>query len=112
MFSDIISNFTINLKKAGCRHKGLHAEFLKLWYLGVIEKPFSYDCEVWATDLKISSLKDLSSHQWLALLSVTKASNLVSTDALCMITGIPPIHLALKYRADRFFGRDRCDRAR
>lgn len=28
----------LNIKKTGCRHRGMNVDYLKLWYKGVIEK--------------------------------------------------------------------------
>lgn len=97
-----IRNFTSNVRKTKCRDKGLHANFRKTWYNQVIEKQICYGFEIWFPDLHVHALRKLSSCQRLGLLSIISTYKTVSTDALCTLTGIPPIHIKLKHEFRKY----------
>lgn len=92
-----VRNFVSNVKKTNERVRGLHANYRKTWYLQVIEKQITYGHEVWFADLHYHALRKLSSAQRLGLLSILSTYKSVSTDALCVLTGIVPIHIKLQF---------------
>lgn len=97
-----ISSFLINIKRTGRRDRGLSAFFLKTWYKVVVSKQITYGFEVWFPDLRVHALRKLSSCQRLGLMSIIQPYRTVSTDALCVLCGIPPMHIQLKYLARKF----------
>lgn len=60
-------------------------------------RKITYGHEIWFPDLKIHAMRKLNSCQRIALLSIISTYRSVSTDALCVITGIVPIQIKLKY---------------
>lgn len=91
-----LRGFTSNIKRTGCRDKGIRASLLKSWYLTVLQKKITYGFEVWFDDLKSHGLRKLSSCQRVALLTVIRSYRTTSTDAICALAGIPPIHIDLR----------------
>lgn len=103
MIRSKVTYFTCNVRKTRVRDIGITLQYLKVWYLTVLKKQISYGHEVWFTDLRSHGLTRLSSCQRICLLSIVRSYRSVSTDALCVLAGAPPIHLefsgsALKYR--------------
>lgn len=97
-----VREFAVDVKRTGFGDRGLQAGFRKIWYKAVTEKVITYGHRVWFEDLKISALKRLSSCQRIGLLFVIKSYRTVSTDALCTLAGIPPIHLELQNQCGRY----------
>lgn len=94
-----IAKFTSSVKKSYIRNRGLAVNYRKIWYSTVIEKQISYGAEAWYPDLDSHGLRKLSSCQRLGLLSIIKTYRNVSTDALCVLTGICPLHISLNYQS-------------
>lgn len=92
-----VKDFVSSVSKTNKRDRGLHASYRKIWYQQVIEKQITYGYEVWFSDLKSHALLKLSSCQRIGLLSIISTYRSVSTDALCVITGVTPLHIKLKY---------------
>lgn len=98
-FSNIrnnLHNLTKRISRVSTRDVGVKPAILKIWYNTIIEKKISYGYETWLPDLKTPAIKRLSSCQRLGLLSVVRSYKSVSTEALCVLAGIPPIYLKLK----------------
>lgn len=92
-----VRNFTSNVKKTAKREKGLHAMYRKIWYKSVIEKQIMYGAEVWFQDLNYHAKRKLSSSQRLGLLTIISSYRTVSTEALCVLAGVSPIHITIEY---------------
>lgn len=97
-----IRDLASNIKKTDRRDRGLQANFRKIWYKTVIEKQIVYGAEVWFRDLKENALSKLSSCQRLGLLTILSTYRTVSTDALCVLNGIPPLHISLRYLVKKY----------
>lgn len=97
-----IKNYTMAIKTTTARDKGLSTSIRKIWYLQIIEKQITYGSEIWFSDLKSHALMKLSSCQRIGLMSIISTYRTVSTDALCTITGIAPLHIQLKYNSLKY----------
>lgn len=91
-----ISSFTVNVAKTTRRDRGFSAQHLKIWYLTVIAKKITYGYEVWYEDLNSHGQRKLSYCQRKGLLSILRPYKSISTDALCVLCGVPPLYLELK----------------
>lgn len=96
-----ISSFTVNVAKTTRRDRGLSALHLKIWYQTVIAKKITYGYEVWYEDLNSHGQRKLSSCQRKGLLSILRPYKSISTDALCVLCGVPPLYLELKNLTDK-----------
>lgn len=96
MIRSKLLDFTCNMKRTRIRDQGVSLYYLKLWYQTVLLKQISYGHEIWFSDLKYNGLNRLSSCQRVCLLSFVRAYRSTSTDALCVLAGVPPIHLQLE----------------
>lgn len=75
----------------------------------MVSKQISYGFEAWYSDLRVHALRKLSSFQRLGLMSIlhpyrtpySAPYRTISTDVLCMLCGIPPLHIELKYLAKK-----------
>lgn len=97
-----IKNYTSNIKKTTRQDRGLSTAFRKIWYTHIIEKQITYGSEIWFNDLKVHALMKLSSCQRIGLMSIISTYRSISTDALCVITGIIPLHIQLKYSSLKY----------
>lgn len=97
-----VSSFTMNLKRTNTRDFGSPNSLRKTWYQSVIDKQITYGFVCWFPDLRIHALRRLSSCQRIGLLSILNSYRSVSTDALCVLSGVPPISIDLKYRFLKF----------
>lgn len=97
-----ITPFLLNMKKTGRRDRGLSASFLKVWYEVVVKKQIIYGYEVWFPDLRIHGLRKLSSCQRMGLIAILRPYKTVSTDALCVLCGVVPLHIELKHLVKKF----------
>lgn len=95
-----LRGFAVNIKRTGCRDRGIRASLLKYWYLTVLSKKITYGFEVWFEDLNIHGHTRLSSCQRLALLTVIRSYKTTSTDAICVLAGVLPICIDLKYKLE------------
>jgi hypothetical protein len=76
---------------------------LKTLYTGGIQLLLLYGALVWAEILeKKSHRKKLTRVQRLINIKVAKAYRTVSNDALCIITGLTPIHIKIKETAELY----------
>lgn len=73
---------------------GLSGRVLKKLYLEVIDKIMEYGSEIWFLENSRIRLK-IAQVQRIPLLSITKSYRTVSTDALCVIAGIPPAEITI-----------------
>lgn len=90
-----LHDLTSRMKRVNIRDVGVSASILKIWYLTIIEKKISYGYEVWLPDIKSAASSRLSSCQRLGLQSVIRCYRSVSTEALCVLAGVPPLLLKL-----------------
>lgn len=97
-----IKNYTSSIKKTTRRDRGLNTMYRKIWYTHIIEKQITYGSEIWYNDLKSHALLKLSSCQRIGLMSIVSTYRSVSTDALCVLTGIIPLHIHLKYESLKY----------
>lgn len=97
-----MQGITINLRKTVCRNKGLKKNFLKVWYKSVIVKKLAFRYEVFFGDLRISGLNILRTCKRMGFLSIAKAYRPVSTNAICVVTGIPPLSILLKHTYKKY----------
>lgn len=97
-----IRNFTSNIKKVNKRDMGLSTIYKKVWYETVIEKQILYGLEVWGDGLHSHSIRKIKSCQRLGLRSIITTYRTVSTDALCVITGVTPIMIRVNNLISRY----------
>lgn len=97
-----IKNYTSAIKKTTRGDRGLSTAYRKIWYTHIIEKQIVYGSEIWFNDLKCHALLKLSSCQRIGLMSIISTYRSVSTDALCVLTGIIPLHIHLKYNSLKY----------
>jgi len=82
---------------------GLSHKALKTLYTGRIQPLLLYGAPVWAEILeKTSHGKKLIRVQRLINIKIAKACRTVSNDALCIITGLTPIHIKTKETAELY----------
>lgn len=97
---DYISNKAKNqimcLRRLCARNGGLNSFHIKRLYLTCIEKIVSYAASTWYSDFHDKRRDKIDSIQREALLLITKAYRSVSTHALQVISGCPPLHLQLR----------------
>jgi len=82
---------------------GLSHKALKTLYTGGIQPLLLYGALVWAEILeKTSHRKNLTRVQRLINIQIVKAYRTVSNEALCIITGLTPIHIKIKETAELY----------
>jgi len=85
------------LSKSAKLNWGLSHKALKILYTGGIQPLLLYGAPVWADIIeKTSYRKKLTRVQRLINIKVAKVYRTVSNDALCIITGLTPIHIKIK----------------
>jgi len=91
------------LSKSEKPNGGLSHKSLKTLYTGGIQPLLLYGAPVWAEILeKTSHRKKLTRVQRLINIQIAKAYRTVSNDALCIITGLTPIHIKIKETAELY----------
>jgi len=91
------------LSKSAKLNWGLSHKALKTIYTGGIEPLLLYGAPVWAEIIeKTSHRKKLTRVQRLINIKVAKAYSTVSNEALCIITGLTPIHIKIKETAELY----------
>ncbi|GFX13597.1 putative 115 kDa protein in type-1 retrotransposable element R1DM [Trichonephila clavipes] len=70
-----------------------HISLMKLWYTLVVKPIISYGAGVWSGSLISIQVQKLKSIQRIYLLKITKANKTSPTDALNILSGIPPFIL-------------------
>jgi hypothetical protein len=89
------------LLKSAKLNWGLSHKALKTLYTGGIQPLLLYKEPVWAEILeKTSHRKKVTRVQRLINIKIAKAYRTVSNDALCIITGLTPIHAKIKETAE------------
>ncbi|XP_035214013.1 uncharacterized protein LOC118187844 [Stegodyphus dumicola] len=78
---------------------GLNPYIQKVLYKTVIEKIVTYGAAVWSLPMQGRKIKHLLSIQRPFLLNITKAFRTSPTKALCVLTGLPPLHLSVEKEA-------------
>ncbi|GFU98754.1 putative 115 kDa protein in type-1 retrotransposable element R1DM [Trichonephila clavipes] len=73
-----------------------HISLMKLWYTSVVQPIISYGAGVWGGSLTSIQVQKLKSIQRIYLLKITKAYKTSPTDALNILSGIPPIHIVIR----------------
>ncbi|GFW11532.1 putative 115 kDa protein in type-1 retrotransposable element R1DM [Trichonephila clavipes] len=73
-----------------------HISLMKLWYTSVVQPIISYGAGVWGGSLTSIQVQNLKSIQRIYLLKITKAYKISPTDALNILSGIPPIHIVIR----------------
>ncbi|GFT33697.1 uncharacterized protein TNCV_4382251 [Trichonephila clavipes] len=73
-----------------------HISLMKLWYSSVVQPIISYGAGVWGGSLTSIQVQKLKSIQRIYLLKITKAYKTSPTDALNILSGIPPIHIVIR----------------
>jgi len=91
------------LSKSAKLNWGLSHKALKTLYIGGIQPLLLYGAPVWAETVgKASHRKKLTSVQRLINIKIAKAYRTVSNDALCIITGLTPIHIKIQEMAELY----------
>jgi len=91
------------LSKSAKLNWGLSHKALKTLYTGGIQSLLLYGAPVWAKILeKTSHRKKLTRVQRLINIKIAKAYRTVSNEALCIITGLQPIHINIKETAELY----------
>lgn len=91
-----ISLFTANINKVRGVNWGTSRELLRVWYEVITQKQIEYASEIWSPYLNSHGYRKLSALQRSAVLSFVNAYKSTSTDAVLVLSGIPPIHLQLQ----------------
>jgi len=82
---------------------GLSHKALKTLYTGGIQPRLLYGAPVWAETVeKASYRKKLTNVQRLINIKTAKAYRTVSSEALCIITGLTPIHIKIQEMAELY----------
>lgn len=71
-----------------------------MWYHTVIEKIVFYAAGIWAKNLSANQTKQLSTLQRPFLLKLTKAYSTAPTSALCVLSQVLPLKIALQREAN------------
>ena len=91
------------LSKSAKLNWGLSHKALKTLYTGGIQPLLLYGAPVWANIIeKTSHRKKLTRVQRLINIKIAKAYRTVSNEALCIITGLYPIHLRIQETAELY----------
>jgi hypothetical protein len=91
------------LLKSAKLNWGLSHKALKTLYTGGIQPLLLYGAPVWEEILEKKSHREkLTRVQRLINIKVAKAYRTVSNDALCIITGLTPIHIKIKETAELY----------
>lgn len=77
---------------------GVTREYLRSWYITVLEKVIDYGSEVWFDDLRYIDKRNLTSIQRLCLTSITKCYKNVAAHSLQVLLGIPPLLITLELK--------------
>ena len=79
----------------------LPPQFLKIWYITILQRKLAYACSIWFPHMWPSHGKrHLLSAQRAAMLLMTRAYRRTSTPALQVLTGLPPLDLQLAAEAE------------
>jgi 2-iminoacetate synthase ThiH len=93
----ICSKIIFALSRSAKLNWGLSHKALKTLYTGGIQPLLLYGAPVWAETVeKAIHRKKLINVQRLINIRIAKAYRTVSNDALCIITGLTPIHIKNK----------------
>lgn len=90
-----IQLFSSGFSKLNFFNKGINPSILKTWYNTVILRQILYGSEIWFPCINSHGLRKVNSIQRMALLGITRVYRSISNDALCVLTGCPPIQLIL-----------------
>lgn len=74
---------------------GLKSSIIKMWYNTVVVPQILYAFDSWYPYLNAHGKRKLKSIQRMALLGIIKTYRSISTDALCILTGIIPIDILI-----------------
>ncbi|GBO39300.1 hypothetical protein AVEN_17203-1 [Araneus ventricosus] len=80
----------------------LYKELVKIWYLAVIEKALLYGTGVWGGALTCEQIKRLHTIQRVFLIKLLRPYRTTATQALSILSGIPPLHVTAKMEYLRF----------
>lgn len=91
------ANIQQNLLKFASSQGGMNKIILKTWYKRIIEKKITYASPVWYPHIQKSrGHQIISSIQYLNLLTISRAYKKTAASALCVLTGIIPLHIKMK----------------
>jgi len=85
--------------KVSGKYWGVPSQYLKTWYLAVIERMVLYAAPVWGFNLQTRARRNLSALQRTFLLRIAKANRHTSTVALQQLAGVVPLELSLEREA-------------
>lgn len=92
-----INTLIQDLLRFASAYGGTNKQILKIWYKSILEKKITYAAATWFDRLqKAHGLRLISSIQYQCLLLITRAYKKTATNALCVLTGLPPLHLQLE----------------
>lgn len=91
----------LNLYKIMGKNWGISNKLLKIWYNTIVEKILLYGAGVWGGSLTKQAKDKLTSLQRPFLRQISRGYKTISTDALQVLTGIPPIVITLEYENKR-----------
>lgn len=92
-----LEKLNINARKLTSKTWGIKPTILKIWYHTIVERILLYGVSVWGGNLTKAVKDKLTSLQRTFLLPMARGYKTVSTDALAVITGIPPIIHTMTY---------------
>lgn len=88
---------TQNLLRFSSSSTRLSKSILKIWYKTILERKVAYASSIWFPQLQKShGYRIISSIQAHCLLTISKAYKKTATAALCVLTGLAPLHLQLQ----------------
>ncbi|GBN02977.1 Putative protein in type-1 retrotransposable element R1DM, partial [Araneus ventricosus] len=97
-----VYNLTNNFSRIIKTDWNLDKELVKIWYLTVIEKALLYGAGVWGGALTCEQIKRLHTIQRVFLIKLLRPCRTTATQALNVLSGIPPLHITAKMEYLRF----------
>ncbi|GBL97705.1 hypothetical protein AVEN_248654-1 [Araneus ventricosus] len=101
-FKSLVYNLTNNFSRIIKTEKNLDKELVKIWYLTVIQKALFYGAGVWGGALTCEQIKRLHTIQRVFLIKLLRPYRTTATQALNVLSGIPPLHITAKMEYLKF----------
>ncbi|GBL80065.1 Putative protein in type-1 retrotransposable element R1DM, partial [Araneus ventricosus] len=97
-----VYSLTNNFSRIIKTNWNLDKELVKIWYLTAIEKALLYSAGIWGGALTCEQIKRLHMIQRVFLIKLLRPYRTTATQALNVLSGIPPLHLTVKMEYLRF----------
>lgn len=97
-----IVKLSLGVKRVRGATWGVPPEMIKTWYVVLVQSRLTYCIPAWYPCINIHGRRSLSSCQRAFLLKILPAYRSVSTEALNVITGVPPINILAQTLCDKY----------